>query len=371
MTWNWEQPEWPRFSWNNSRLAEMEAQFLRQSGVLFGATKHFNDQSRDLLVVELITGEAVKTSEIEGEYLNRDSVQSSIRRNLGLATDNRRAQPAERGIADMMTDLYKNFHKPLSHATLFNWHRMLSNGRQDLKEIGCYRTHDDPMQVVSARLDKPIVHFEAPPSTRIRQEMDAFLEWWADTAPGGSNSLPALARAGVAHLYFVCIHPFEDGNGRVGRALAEKSLAENLAAPTLIALSQTIERKRKAYYAALEQSNKSNEITSWLVYFSSTILEAQRYSMDMVDFSIEKTKLYDRVKGQLNERQEKVLDRIFRAGLEGFKGGLSADKYIKITGTSRATATRDLQDLVEKAALIKIGELKSTRYYPNIKRNNS
>jgi Fic family protein len=163
----------------------MEAQFLRQSDILFGATKHFTDRDKDLLVVDHITGEALKTSEIEGEYLNQDSVQSSIRRNLGLATDNRRVQPAERGIADMMTDLYKSFHRPLTHSTLFDWHKMLSNGRQDLKEIGCYRTHDDPMQVVSARLVKPIVHFEAPPSKRITQEMDAFLEWWADTAPGG------------------------------------------------------------------------------------------------------------------------------------------------------------------------------------------
>jgi Fic family protein len=185
MTWNWDQPDWPRFVWNNSNLAEMKAQFLRQSGILFGATKHFTDRDKDLIVVDHITGEALKTSEIEGEYLNQDSVQSSIRRNLGLATDNRRVQPAERGIADMMTDLYKSFHRPLTHSTLFDWHKMLSNGRQDLKEIGCYRTHDDPMQVVSARLVKPIVHFEAPPSKRITQEMDAFLEWWADTAPGG------------------------------------------------------------------------------------------------------------------------------------------------------------------------------------------
>lgn len=367
MTWNWQQADWPHFHWNKDVLAQAEAQFLRQSGILIGAIRHFNEDDRNLLVVDLITGEAVKTSEIEGEYLNRDSVQSSILRNFGLDTDNRRVKPAERGIADMMTDLYKHFDKPLSHATLFNWHKMLTSGRQDLQDIGRYRTHNDPMQVVSGRLDKPDIHFEAPPSRAIKKEMDAFVTWWKDSAPGGNNPLPALTRTGIAHLYFVCIHPFEDGNGRIGRALAEKSLAEYQGEPTLIALSQTIERNRKAYYDSLERNNKNNEITDWLVYFANTILSAQDYSLNMIDFLVEKTKLYDRVRGELNERQEKVLARIFREGLEGFKGGLSAENYISITGTSRATATRDLQELVEKGVLLKTGELKSTRYHLKIK----
>jgi len=248
---------------------------------------------------------------------------------------------------------------------------MLTSGRRDLTDIGRYRTHEDPMQVVSGRIDKPEVHFEAPPSSDMQKEMDAFLAWWRETAPGGRNALPALTRTGIAHLYFVCVHPFEDGNGRIGRALAEKSLAQSQGEPTLIALSQTIDRNRKAYYNALERNNKANEITDWLVYFSNTVLEAQEYSLDMIDFLIEKTRLYDRVKGQLNERQQKVLERMFREGLEGFKGGLSAENYISITGTSRATATRDLQDLVEKGALLKTGALKSTRYHLNIKLRKS
>lgn len=367
MTWNWQQADWPHFYWDKDALTQAEDQFLRQSGILIGAVRHFSEDDKNLLIVDLITGEAVKTSEIEGEYLNRDSVQSSILRNFGLVTDNRRVKPAERAIADMMTDLYKHFDKPLSHATLFDWHKMLTSGRQDLEDIGRYRTHTVPMQVVSGRFDKPHVHFEAPPSGDMKKEMDAFVNWWKESAPGGSNPLPALTRTGIAHLYFVCIHPFEDGNGRIGRALAEKSLAENQGEPTLIALSQIIERNRKAYYASLERNNKNNEITDWLVYFANTILNAQEYSLHMIDFLIEKTKLYDRVRGKLNERQEKVLARIFREGLEGFKGGLSAEKYISITGTSRATATRDLQELVEKGVLLKTGELKSTRYHLKIK----
>lgn len=371
MIWNWQQNDWPNFRWDNNALTQAEASYLRQSGILIGATKHFSEENKKLFVVDLITREAIKTSEIEGEYLNRNSVQSSIRRNFGLEIDNRRVEPAERGIADMMTDLYKHFDKPLSHATLFNWHKMLTSGRQDLKDIGRYRAHEDPMQIVSSRVDKPKIHFEAPPSKSVKKQMDTFMAWWKNTVPGDINSLPALTRTGIAHLYFVCIHPFEDGNGRIGRALAEKSLAEYQGEPTLIALSQTIEQNRKSYYQALEHNNKNNEITDWLVYFANTILAAQNYSLDMIDFLIEKTKLYDRLRGKLNERQEKVLKRLFREGLNGFKGGLSAENYISITGISRATATRDLQDLVEKGALLKTGELKSTRYHLNIKLRKS
>ncbi len=367
MIWNWQQKDWPYFRWDKDALEKYEAQFLRHSGVLIGATQHLSPEEQKLLIVDIITSEAIKTSEIEGEYLNRDSVQSSIRRNFGLDTDNRRVDPAERGIADMMTDLYQNYSKPLSHTTLCNWHKMLTRARRDLKDIGRYRSHVEPMQVVSGSLDKPTIHFEAPPSKTMKKEMDAFMAWFAKTVSGGKEPLPPLTRAGIAHLYFVCIHPFEDGNGRIGRAMAEKSLSECLGEPTLIALSQTIEKNRKAYYNALENNNKENEITDWLVYFAKTVLGAQDHSQQMIDFLIEKTKLFERVRDKLNKRQQKVIVRIFREGLDGFKGGLSAENYIRITGTSRATATRDLQDLAQKSVLLKTGELKSTRYYLNIR----
>lgn len=367
MTWNWQQKDWPNFRWEKSALEELEAKFLHQSGVFIGATQHFNEENKILLTVNLITGEAIKTSEIEGEYLNRDSVQASICRNFGLNTDNRRIPAAESGIAEMMIDLYRNFATPLSHKTLYAWHKLLTSGRNDLKDIGHYRTHEDPMQIISGPIGKAKIHFEAPPSKAVKNEMDQFLEWFAITAPKGMAPLPALTRAGIAHLYFVSIHPFEDGNGRIARAIAEKSLSQYLGQPTLIALSQTIQSNRKAYYHALAMNNKEMEITEWLLYFAETVLNAQNYSLNVIDFLIEKTKFYDRLRGQLNERQEKVLERLFREGIEGFKGGLSAENYIKITGASRATTTRDLQDLAEKGILLKVGQLKSTRYYLNIK----
>jgi Fic family protein len=308
----------------------------------------------------------VKTSEIEGEMLNRDSVQSSLRQQFGLGGQDRRIPPAERGIAEMMMDLYKNFADPLAHETMLAWHRMLMSGHRNLQVVGGYRTHAEPMQVVSGGIGKPKVHFQAPPSSRMRKEMNAFATWFNATAPAGTRSLPALTRAGIAHLYFVSIHPFEDGNGRIARALAEKSLAQNLGEPSLIALAYTIAAGRKAYYAVLERNNKDTEITAWLSYFSDIILQAQRATSERVDFIIAKTKLYDSLRGELNDRQEKVVARMFRKGIGGCKGGLSAENYISITRTSRATATRDLQDLVAKGVLIRTGELRHTRYHLRI-----
>lgn len=366
MKWNWQKPAWPRFQWDARALSEREGRFLREAGVVVGALKHVGEDQRSNLVIELISTEAVKTSEIEGEILDRASVQSSLRRNFGLGNEDRRVPPAEQGIADMMTELYRGFGAPLTHEKLFAWHSMVMRGRKDVKDIGRYRTHQEPMQVVSGAIYQPTIHFEAPPSSVMASEMDRFLEWFKATGPGGEGSLPPLTRSGLAHLYFVCIHPFEDGNGRIGRAISEMALSHGLGEPALLALSQTIQSDRKRYYAMLEQSNKELEVTAWLEYFAETVLDAQAYALRLVDFLIAKTRLYDRLLGSLNERQEKVLARMFREGVEGFKGGVSAENYMAITGTSPATATRDLADLVMKGALRRTGERRHTRYWLNI-----
>ena len=366
MKWNWQKPAWPRFRWDQRALSEREGRFLREAGVVVGALKHVGEDQRSNLVIELISTEAVKTSEIEGEILDRASVQSSLRRNFGLGNEDRRVPPAEQGIADMMTELYRGFGAPLTHEKLFAWHSMVMRGRKDVKDIGRYRTHQEPMQVVSGAIYQPTIHFEAPPSSVMASEMDRFLEWFKATGPGGEGSLPPLTRSGLAHLYFVCIHPFEDGNGRIGRAISEMALSHGLGEPALLALSQTIQSDRKRYYAMLEQSNQALEVTAWLEYFAETVLDAQAYALRLVDFLIAKTRLYDRLLGSLNERQEKVLARMFREGVEGFKGGLSAENYMAITGTSPATATRDLADLVMKGALRRTGERRHTRYWLNI-----
>lgn len=370
MTWNWQQADWPYFSYDSNALEPLERDFLLRSGEFIGAFRHIGEADRNTLKIDLIGDEALKTSQIEGEFLNRDSVQSSLRRQFGLGHDGRPVPPAERGVSEMMVDLYRNFDTPLTHETLFDWHKMLLASDRHIGVIGNYRTHADPMQIVSARASaRPKVHFEAPPSSRMRKEMDAFVRWFNESAPAGQHALQPLTRAGIAHLYFVSIHPFEDGNGRIGRAIAEKSLAQNLGQPSLIALAYTIERARKTYYDALARNNKTNQITDWLIYFAQTILDAQGNTIKRVDFYIAKAKFYEKHRGRFNARQEKAIARMFREGIDGFKGGLSAENYISIAQTSRATATRDLQDLVEKGALTKIGALRHTRYHLKVPDN--
>ncbi len=362
-TWSWEKKGWPGFTFDEGVLKGAESSFLTNAGLFTGVLKHSSDDDKNSLKISLIGSEAYKTSEIEGEILDRESLQSSIRRNFGLAptakkSSKKDAKLAEEGVAEMMSDLYRNFAKPLTHAQLFSWHEMLMKGRKDLK-IAAYRTHLDPMQVVSGKIHAPKIHFEAPPSKQIKSEMSDFIKWF-----NGSKNLPILTRAAIAHLHFILIHPFEDGNGRIARALTIKALSQGLNQSSLISLSHAIQSKKKKYYDALEASNRSLEINNWLGYFSKTILEAQGYSQALVELSITKNNLFKTLQGRLNERQIKVLNRMFQEGPKGFDGGLSAENYIKITKTSRATATRDLQDLLEMKALKKTGEGRWTRYFP-------
>jgi Fic family protein len=362
MAWNWQQPDWPHFSYDKTALEPLESEFLLRSGEFLGVFRHVGAEESNQIRIDLISEEALKTSAIEGEYLDRESVQSSLRRELGLGGGTLRVAPAERGIAEMMADVYSHFAEALSHRAIFAWHKMVMSGERRIETIGRYRRHADVMQIVSNRLDRPKVHFEAPPSARVKAEMDGFTAWFNATSPKGAAPLPALARAGIAHLYFESIHPFEDGNGRIGRALCKKALAQSLGQPSLIALAYVIERRRKAYYDSLEASNKSNTITDWLLYFANTVLEAQRVTLARVEFSVAKAQFYERWRGQFNARQEKAISRMFREGADGFKGGLSAENYVAITKASRATATRDLADLVAKGALKRTGERRHTRY---------
>ena len=362
MTWNWESKKWPKFTYNLESIESKLNDFYFHSGKLLGVSQSISMDSNQNLRLEIITDEALKTSEIEGEYFNRESVQSSIQKQFGLKATSRRPSAAEYGIAEMMVDLYQSSQVPLTHEKLFSWHRMLTNGRRDLDDIGRYRTSPESMQVVSGPLGKERVHFEGPPSDRVYLEMERFLEWYNTE----SRKLHPVVQAGIAHLYFVCIHPFEDGNGRIGRAIAEKILSERLGQPSLIALSYTVEKYKRQYYEALERNNKSMEITDWLEYFSETILLAIQRSLNLASFILAKTRFYDKFQQVMNERQKKVCERIFKEGPDGFQGGLSLSNYLSITKTSRATATRDLIALVDLGAFRKTGELKGTRYFLNL-----
>jgi Fic family protein len=365
MQWIWQDKNFPNFDYDTSLFTEFEQEFYLNSGIIIGTLSHLEANNLEDLKIEILTQEAVSTSNIEGEILKRESVQSSIRKHLGLKTDNRRVQANEAGISEMMVDVYLNFDKKLSHQTFFLWHEMLMNGRRDIDVIGNYRVHTEPMQIVSGNLSAPRVFYEAPPSKQILELMEGFIDWYNDQI-SIQNGLPTVILAGIAHLCFEIIHPFEDGNGRLGRALVEKIISQKMNAPALNSFAKVIESRKKEYYNALQSCNHSLNIDKWLHFFAKALLDSQQYTIKLVNFLVAKSKFFIRYNEQLNERQSKVLLRVFEEGIEGFKGGLSAANYKTISGTSSATVTRDLQELVQMNALYKTGELKHTRYFLNL-----
>lgn len=306
--------------------------------------------------------EGLENSKIEGEILDRERLQSSIKLKFGLNSPLKQENNKESGMAKLLCNVYKFFDKPLTHEMLWLWHSWLFTDQPQIEDRGKYRTHVEPMQIISRRYDSHKVFFEAPPSKKIPEEMKVFVNWFNSS----SASESILGKAAIAHVYFESIHPFEDGNGRIGRVLVEKILSQGVKRPILIAVSKVLEKRKKEYYTALERCNRTLEIGHWVEFFSEVILQAQEESMSLLYFLIEKSKMLTALSGEINQRQEKVLLRMFAEGLSGFKGGLSAENYIAITKTSRATATRDLTDLVQKKALIKTGELRHTRYWLNL-----
>jgi Fic family protein len=361
MAWNWELEDWPHFTWDAARLTRAETLYAEQAGILVGASQHLGDQDREAFVIQSATDEAYDTSAIEGEILDRASVQSSIARQFGLKAD-RRSDPKSDGMAELMVDLCRNLTEPISERRLFTWHGMVMRGRDDIEVVGGYRRDPEPMQIVSGPLTRQRVHFEAPPFERVGEEMKRLLRWVEATAPDGATPLPPLTRAGIGHIWFESIHPFEDGNGRIGRAIVEVMLAEGLSKPIFTGVAGTFLRRQKEYYQALEDASITLDINRWLRWFAAAVIESQRRAEAQIAFTLDKARLLARLDGDLNRRQEAALLRMFEAGPEGFKGGLSAKNYMTITGAPTATTTRDLADLVEKGALIRTGELKGTRY---------
>jgi Fic family protein len=367
--YNWEQKNWPNFSYSIDNLIDAFFLFAAETGKVTGVLSALPESVQTETVIDTMVAEAIKTSAIEGEYLSRKDVLSSIRKNLGLVTSPEHiADKRAAGIGELMIDVRRTHAEPLTAEKLFAWHRMLLQGSKGIK-IGAWRTHEEPMQVVSGALDKQKVHFEAPPSTRVPKEMERFIAWFNDTGPGGKMEIkrPPL-RSAIAHLYFESVHPFEDGNGRIGRAIAEKALSQGIGRPALLSLSRTIEAKKQDYYDALQKAQSSTDITEWITYFVQTIITAQAEAAEAIDFTLKKTKFFDRFTPDLHERQLKVIRRMLDEGPKGFKGGMNAGKYASIAGVSKATATRDLQELLRQGAIILCGDSggRSTKYQVNL-----
>jgi Fic family protein len=359
MIYNWQQTDWPNFRYE---LGETEADLLAfadKAGQVSGVVKGLPEGAQNEAILDAMIAEAIKTSEIEGAYVNRPDVVSSIRNQLGLNAQPEPVKDRAAGwIAELMVDVRNGWAEPLSEQKLCAWHRMLMSGTRR-QAVGCWRTHEEPMQVVSGTIGSTRVHFEAPASARIPGEMAAFIRWFNASEKA---IIHGPVRSAIAHLYFESIHPFEDGNGRVGRAIAEKALSQGLGRPVLLSLSRTIEPRKGAYYEALEAAQQSNEITAWVRYFVRMVLDAQTLTAEHVDFILCKTKFFDRHRESLGERPLRVIRRMLEAGPAGFEGGMNARKYVALTHVSKATATRDLQDLACQGILIPVGGGRSTHY---------
>lgn len=363
MLWNWELPDWPKFAYNPDTISQKERQFLLGVGSSCAYLKNIGEDEYHQFIVEILSMEGLESSKIEGEVLDRESLQSSIKQHFGLKVPHKPKAYKESQMAGLLCSVYESYDRPLTHEMLYRWHSGLFAEESHISDHGKYRTHVEPMQIISRRYDSHKVFFEAPPSKNIPIEMTKFVDWFNSS----HSSEPVLGRAAIAHVYFESIHPFEDGNGRIGRLLVEKILSQGVNRPILIAVSKVLEKRKKEYYAALERCNRTLNVDHWVEFFSEAVIQAQEESMQLLYFLIEKSKMLTSLTGQLNERQEKALLRMFAEGMSGFRGGLSAENYIAITKTSRATATRDLADLVLKKALVKTGELRHTRYSLNIR----
>ena len=363
MTYNWQQSDWREFKYDFKKLEEYLYIFSEKMGLSKGSLNALPKEHQTQTLIDVLVSEAIKTSEIEGEFLSRKDVMSSIKNNLGLGSDTKNIRDINaKGMANLVTEIRNSYLLPINKNVIFNWHKMIFSSKTKIS-VGTWRTHNEPMQVISGSYGKEIIHFEAPPSNVVEKEMNLFIEWFNNTAPNGENEIKfAPIRCAIAHLYFVSIHPFEDGNGRIGRAIAEKALLQTVGYPLLVSLSVAIESDRSAYYEALKTAQRSNDITEWLIYFIKTILKALDHSVELINFTLQKAKLFDYYNSQLNQRQTKVLKRMLDEGPKGFKGGITAKKYMRITKTSKATATRDIQKLKKIGIFKSIGGGRSTAY---------
>jgi Fic family protein len=353
MLYIWQHNSWPGFRWRDDRLIEAVGKTRFSQGLLLSKVQGLDISLSREARAEILIEEAVKTASIEGQELDRDLVRSSVARRLGLSTAglpgaNRHAD----GLVEVLLDAATHYDKPLTADRLKSWQAALfPTGYSGLRRI---RTGEwrgaEPMQVISGPVGRERVHFEAPPADRIEKEMEHFFSWWTESA----GKIEGLLRAGIGHFYFITIHPFEDGNGRIARALTDMALAQDEGLPIrFYSLANRIMAEREMYYDILEQSQKGDgDITEWLLWFLGCMDRAIGYSEILVAGVLAKSAFWQR-HGQtsLSDNQRKVINRLLDAGPDGFEGGLTTRKYVSMTRVSRATAYREIADLVSKGII--------------------
>ena len=358
----WQQPEWPAFTWDQAALATLLGQVSRAQGKLLGKMEALGFDLRNEAHLQTLTQDVVKTSEIEGEHLEPDQVRSSIARRLGM--DIAGLVPSDRnvdGVVDMMLDATSRYGEALTVERLYGWHAALfPTGRSGMHKISvaAWRNDSDgPMQVVSGPMGREKVHYEAPPADRVQQEIATFLKWF--NAPAETDP---ILKAGLAHLWFVTIHPFDDGNGRIARAIADMALSRSdESRQRFYSMSGQIRNERKGYYHTLEWTQKGElDVTRWQTWFLSCLDRAIAAADETLSTVLAKARFWERfATAALNERQIKVLNRL----LDGFEGKMTTSKWAKIAKCSQDTAHRDILDLIERGALQKDpGGGRSTSY---------
>jgi Fic family protein len=354
--------QWPSFNWDDAKLSPILADVRHRQGRLLGRMEGLGFQLRSEASLTTLTADVVKSSAIEGERLDAEAVRSSIARRLGLDVGG--TSPASRdieGIVEVMLDATQKYAQPLTAERLFSWHAALfPTARSGMRRItvGAWRPLEaGPMQVVSGPMGQERVHFEAPSAERLEREMTVFLDWF------GSNGIDPVLKAGVAHFWFVTIHPFEDGNGRIGRAIADMALARSEGtAERFYSMSAQIETDRKQYYLHLEQSQRGDvNITPWLEWFLSCLGRAVAGAEKELVGVLRKAKIWERINEEpVNERQRKIINLL----LDGFEGKLSSSKYAKLAKCSEDTALRDIKILIERGILTQDqGGGRSTSYH--------
>lgn len=370
LTWIWQQPDWPEFRWQSELLSPLLRQCTQAQGCLLGMIGSVEGTLSTQTMLDALLQNIITSSGIEGETLNVGSVRSSLARRLGLEAQTEPVTPRSEGLAELLLDATQDLDQALTLERLFRWHSWLFPAQSSLFSVpirvGALRG-DEPMQVVSGRLDRPTVHFEAPPRNGLEEQLQRFLEWFESSRH--DSSLDPLLRAGVAHFWFVTLHPFDDGNGRLTRALTDLALAQGEhQSIRFYALSASILDNRPDYYRILEQSQRNTlDITNWLAWFLHTLLDSLQQAQRHIERVLIKARFWQHHRQlALSAEQIKVLNRLLDGGAKGFEEGISAAQYQAVAKVSKATATRHLSDLLDKGCLIRLpGGGRSTRYQVN------
>jgi len=372
MRYNWQHPDWPNFQYDLDKLQPFLWQYAKNVGKIYGSIRAMGPDIQQAEVIEIMVNEALTTSKIESIDFNPDDIRSSMLKLLNISDGNTTKVNDSKadGLAKLMIDLQNNFKENLSLDVLYNWHRFLFAETKFDINIGGFRSTLQPMQIVSGPIGKETVFFEAPPSNVVYEEMLNFIAWFNQDTQA---KLPGPIKAGIAHLYFETIHPFEDGNGRIGRAISYKTLSQDLGYPCTYSLSQEILVTKKEYYNQLHQASAfTMDITAWLEYFIKVLCLAQEKTDKNIQFLIEKREFFKKYENQLNARQKKLVKKIFAIGPLNFEGAINARKYASLNSCSKATATRDLIEMLTIGALKKSDALgRSTSYALNRKTNDN